>query len=90
MKTTPQVWLGSIRHGRDPRTGVGSVVREDVIRGRVDIPSKVGGTCSGSPKGSDHVHESPENVVGNESDIERGTLQLAFQRLDSVNLRDEL
>ena len=72
-----------------------------------------------SPRGSDHSHKRPENVVGNESDTEsiefevegsmasgdeeevvpslefvmpnvvRGAVQLAKQRLDSVNLRDE-
>ena len=71
------------------------------------------------PRGSDHSHERPENVVGNDSDsdsmefkvegsmasgdeeevvpslefvmpnVERGAVQLAVQRLDSVNLRDE-
>ena len=72
-----------------------------------------------SPRGSDHSHERPENVVSTESDtdsvelevdgsmasgdeeevvpslevampnVERGAVQLAFQRLDQVNLREE-
>ena len=116
-----------------PRTGAESVVGEDVIPEGEEFtfPARpvefqtVDRTISDardvrvSPRGSDHSHERPENVVGNESDtdsmefevegsmasgdeeevvpslefvmpnVERGTVQLAFQRLDSVNLHEE-
>ena len=116
-----------------PRTGVESVVGEDVIPEGEEFtfPARpvefqtVDRTISDardvrvSPRGSDHAHERPENVVGNESDtdsmefevegsmasgdeeevvpslefvmpnVERDAVQLAFQRLDSVNLRGE-